>query len=161
MKSRLLTLAGALALLAVLGKFYAVPAIAQAARAALVQDRDSPPREPFSIKADLLGGTAVYNIPPPPAGKRMVITSITAILDQAGTTDVLFDVGASSEGRGYRYEYALQHAGLFPERYFGTFPSLIVLDPDGTAQTTISVQGANDTILDSQITVTGYYIDIP
>ena len=42
MKSNLLTLAGTLALVAVLGKFYAIPAVAQVTRAALVQDRDSP-----------------------------------------------------------------------------------------------------------------------
>jgi len=161
MKNKSLTLAGVLALVAVIGKFYAIPAIAQATRAALVQDRDSPPREPFSIQANLPGGTGLYNIPAPPAGKRMVITSITAIVDQAAFTDVLFDVSASSEGRAYRYEYALQHTNTFPDRFFGTFPSLIVLDPDGSAQTSISVQGANNTILDSGITVTGYYIDIP
>jgi hypothetical protein len=160
-KNKLLTLASALALLAALGKFYAIPAVAQATRAALVQDRDSPPREPFSIQSNLPGGTALLNFPGPPAGKRMVITSVTAIVDQAGTTDVLFDVGASSEGRAYRYEYVLQHAGIFTERFFGTFPSLIVLDPDGSGQTAFTVQGANTTILDSQITLTGYYIVIP
>ncbi len=48
MKHRLLTMAGGLVLFAVLGKFVAVPAIAQV-RAALVRDIDNPARNAFQF----------------------------------------------------------------------------------------------------------------
>jgi hypothetical protein len=50
MKNRLLTLAGVLALLAVVGKFYAEPVWAQA-RAALVKNIDERGRNPFRRQA--------------------------------------------------------------------------------------------------------------
>jgi hypothetical protein len=74
MNRRLLTFAGALALAAVLGKFYAVPAIAQAARAALVQDRDNPARQPFSAVIPAVGGIA--SSPAVPAGMRLIVTNM-------------------------------------------------------------------------------------
>jgi hypothetical protein len=48
MKNRMWTMAGALALLAVVGKFYALPAIAQTVRAALVKNIDERGRNPYS-----------------------------------------------------------------------------------------------------------------
>lgn len=47
MKNKLLTFAGALALIAMLGRFYAVPAFAQAIRAAVVKNMDEPGRTPY------------------------------------------------------------------------------------------------------------------
>ena len=47
MKNRLITMAGALALLAVVGKFYATPALAKLVRAALVKNVDEKGRSPY------------------------------------------------------------------------------------------------------------------
>ena len=48
MKNRLMTFAGALALLAVLGKFYAPPLMAQV-KATFIQDVDQAARQPFQV----------------------------------------------------------------------------------------------------------------
>jgi hypothetical protein len=71
MKNKLLTFAGALALLAVLGHFYAKPLLAQV-RAALVQNVDEPGRNPFALSG---GDQAVWTVP---AGKRYVIEEFGA-----------------------------------------------------------------------------------
>lgn len=85
MKQKLLTTAGALALLAVLGKYYAQPVFAQV-RAALVSDVDNPARG-FVQFSRLVGPTEgssghfwnqdlQYAVP---AGKRLVIDNISAV----------------------------------------------------------------------------------
>src|SRR5258706_15121720 len=82
MKNRILTLAGILALVAVLGKFYAVPAIAQAVRAAVVKNIDEPGRSPFQQEAFFSGScpnitACSVNYAPVPANKRLVITNVS------------------------------------------------------------------------------------
>src|SRR4051794_27052390 len=90
MKNRLLTLAGALALAAVLGKFYAVPAFAQV-RAALMQDRDSKSRNVYQ-SVNLSCGYAVNicstDLAVVPAGKRLVIEHISGEADTVGANDL-------------------------------------------------------------------------
>jgi hypothetical protein len=90
MKSRLLTLAGTLALLLVVGKFYAIPAVAQAVRAALVKNADEPGRMPYtslaaafdfsSCLSNCTPGSALFNsfalLPPVPSGKRLIVNHI-------------------------------------------------------------------------------------
>jgi len=89
MKNRLITLAGALALVAVLGKFYAVPAFAQV-RAALVQDRDNKARSPFrtNVSCGYAAGVCATDLPPVPAGKRLVIENISGEADMQGPSDL-------------------------------------------------------------------------
>ena len=70
-KNRLLTLAGLLALLAVLGKFYAEPLFAQV-RAAFVQNVDEAGRNPFTLSGDI---NDVFHVP---ADKRYVIQTFSA-----------------------------------------------------------------------------------
>jgi hypothetical protein len=81
MKNRLFQLAGALALLAVLGKFYAVPAIAQI-KTALVKNVDERGRSPYQqgifLQCTAGGGFCDFNFPPVPAGKRLVVEHISA-----------------------------------------------------------------------------------
>lgn len=84
MKSRLLTFAGGLALLALLGHFYAKPLLAQV-RAALTQNVDEPGRNPF--KVSLLSdasGTASFTVP---AGKRYVIEDISGFCSSTTVLD--------------------------------------------------------------------------
>ena len=88
MKHRLMTMAGGLVLLAVLGKFVAVPAIAQAARAALVRDVDNPARN--AIQVELYGyyGSSDYTVP---AGKTLVIEDVafSTPYNNAGTFGIV------------------------------------------------------------------------
>jgi hypothetical protein len=81
MKQKLLTFAGALALLAVVGKFYAVPVMAQV-RAALVKNLDEPARNPYMQTAfvSCSSPTTLCDIlfPAPPAGRRLVVQHLSA-----------------------------------------------------------------------------------
>jgi hypothetical protein len=93
MKSRLLTLAGALALMAVLGKYYAVPALAQA-RAALIKNIDEKGRNPY-IQSGFLScaaGTGLCDLffPAVPSGKRLVIEQVSANINTSATPNATF-----------------------------------------------------------------------
>lgn len=83
MKNRLLTLAGALALLAVLGKYYAAPALAQVVRAAAVKNIDEKGRIPYSasVSACLPSGLEC-SFPAVPANRRLVIEYVNGGLSQ-------------------------------------------------------------------------------
>ncbi len=90
MKNKLLTLAAALALLAVLGKFYAAPAIAQAVRAALIRDSDNGALQPVNFKLSVNQTSAAQFVdvdgPTVPAGKRLVVEDISVFgLTPTGT----------------------------------------------------------------------------
>src|SRR5437868_6484902 len=94
MKNRLLTLAGALALLAVTGKFYAVPAFAESVKtvaATIVQDRDSHARnfyEPWNLNCGYATGICSLDLAPIAAGKRLVITHMSGEVLNSGPTDL-------------------------------------------------------------------------
>ena len=80
MKNGLIQLAGALALAAVLGKFYAVPLIAQV-RAALVKNIDERGRSPYTVAAKCGGGesgnlSCIGDFPAISANKRFVVEYI-------------------------------------------------------------------------------------
>lgn len=82
MRNRLVTLAGALALLAALGKF-AAPAVAQVVRAALVKNVDEKGRSPYMqllFRSCPSGGNGACELifPPVPAGKRLVVEHVNA-----------------------------------------------------------------------------------
>lgn len=72
MKNRWVTLAAALALVAVVGKLAAVPAIAQVVRAALVRDVDNPARNAVQFELYAAGAND-YIVP---AGKTLVIEDV-------------------------------------------------------------------------------------
>ena len=76
MKNNLWTLAGALALLAMLGHFYAKPLLAQV-RAALVQNIDEPGRHPYQATVILDSAVNPFPFfPDVPVGQRLVIEQI-------------------------------------------------------------------------------------
>ena len=81
MRNRLWTLAATLALLAVLGKFYAKPLIAQV-KAAIVQDRDSKARNIYQALNSCSNVTNPCQIDfaAVPAGKRLIIEQVSAIV---------------------------------------------------------------------------------
>ena len=96
MKNKLLTLAGALALLAVLGKFYAKPVFAQV-RAALVQNVDEPGRTPYQQELQVIGNsgcdtdfcTPGFTFAVVPANKRLVIKQVSATFYASAGASVL------------------------------------------------------------------------
>jgi hypothetical protein len=75
MKNKLLTLAGALALLAAFGHFYAKPLLAQV-RAALVQGVDEPGRHPYQVHMTLSSSSLVIEFPAVPSGHRLVLQQV-------------------------------------------------------------------------------------
>ena len=81
MKNRLLTFAGALALVAVLGKFYAQPLMAQV-RAALVQDRDNIGRNFYQALGNCSNVTdpCVISYPAVPAGNRLIVQHVSVVM---------------------------------------------------------------------------------
>ncbi len=85
MKNRLLTLAGALLLLAVLGKFYATPLMAQI-RATLIQNRDEPARNLYEMYRTCTdsGNKCTVNYPAIPANKRLILTHVSGYALGAG-----------------------------------------------------------------------------
>jgi hypothetical protein len=75
-----LTFAGALALLAVIGKYYATPLLAQA-RAALVKNIDEKGRIAYEADSSCFvtaPGVCTASFPPVPPGKNLVIEYISA-----------------------------------------------------------------------------------
>ena len=81
MKNRTLQFAGMLALFAVIGKYYAVPAYAQV-KAAIIQNRDEVGRNPFYQQASCNTVTFSFcqvSFPAVPAGKRLVVTHISTL----------------------------------------------------------------------------------
>jgi hypothetical protein len=84
MKNRLMQLAAGLALMAVLGKFYAVPLIAQV-RAAVVKNIDERGRVPYMVQAQCNGGPGLTNqcaasFPAVSANRRFVVEYINGNL---------------------------------------------------------------------------------
>ncbi len=97
MKNKLLTLASVLVLLAVLGKFYAVPAIAQAVRAALIQNTDEPGRIPYEAESACSGvGYCFADFPAVPANKRLVITRVVGSAQAMTAGGVVSSVGLAA-----------------------------------------------------------------
>lgn len=95
MKNRLVTLAGGLVLLAAVGKFVPVPAIAQAVRAALVRDVDNPARNAVQMQLYGYYGSSDYYVP---AGKTLVIEDVefSTPYSSAGTFGIVTTLNGTS-----------------------------------------------------------------
>jgi hypothetical protein len=94
MRNKLWTLAATLALLAVLGNYYAKPVLAQV-RAALTKNIDEKGRVPYmqQVFLDCVVGSNFcdFNFPAVPAGKRLVIEHVSANI----STQAAFGVNAT------------------------------------------------------------------
>jgi len=128
MKNKLLTLAGALALVAVLGTYYAKPLLAQV-RAALVSDVDNPARGfvQLSFLASLPPGfqTPVLNFDPKfvvPTGKRLVIDMVSASTStlQAGVSPKDLWIGSGSSPTNCSIGFGITPVVMMPLTYEGT-----------------------------------------
>jgi hypothetical protein len=84
-----LTLAGALAIMSVLGHYFAKPVLAQV-RAALISNIDEPGRIPYTAALSSTSTTSTGGVyfpaPAVPANRRLVITSVSGILATQDTS---------------------------------------------------------------------------
>src|SRR5215813_9628278 len=80
MKNRLITLAAALGLIAVIGRYYALPVVAQTIRAALLANVDEEGRVPYraSIFLSCTNVDCIGQFPIVPTGKRLVVKHVFA-----------------------------------------------------------------------------------
>jgi hypothetical protein len=80
-KNRWMSLAGALALLAVVGRFYALPAIAQTVRAAIVKNIDERGRNPYvaNVTCTPVSRQCIAQGTTIPAGMRLVVENINLV----------------------------------------------------------------------------------
>ncbi len=162
MKNRLLMLAGALALLAVIGKFYAVPLYAQV-RAAITQDRDAPARNPFQDHLWNHTGTSPCQVifGNVPAGKRLVIQQVSVL--------ATYDLGGASGPA----DIELRGAGVFqflpitpaPNNYgaetqFTAHAGVLAYYEAGQAPE-VDVFTPNSNPLQVLASISGYTIDVP
>jgi len=179
MKNKLLTLAGTLATLAVLGHFYAKPLLAQV-RAALVQDRDQPARQPFAATFPLRFGVfddvffldkqttgTLSNVVP--AGKRLVITHVWGTVFGSGDArgDLMGFVSVGGSG-ALAYGTITFPARVYPDQrdpdilYIGTVSFYqavdITMNPGDTIEIgSLTQRGGGG----GNVGISGYLIDIP
>jgi len=163
MKNKLITLAGALALAAVLGKFYAVPAFAQV-RAALMQDRDSKPRnyyQTYNLSCGYAVNICSTDLPTVPAGKRLVIEHISGEADTSGLNDLYrVSLWVKNQYASAYLEFGSAnvtpnslYARPFNQAVFATF------DAGQTPQVTLQTTGTGGFAW--QAVICGYLVDIP
>jgi hypothetical protein len=162
MRNRLLTLAGALALIAVLGHFYAKPLLAQV-RAALVQNVDEPGRNPIPLGfLSVIGNSeADFSVP---AGKRYVIEAFTGrcFLDSASSLTAV-EVTATtpfgpSNGQAFAQAFRTNANGGISGWAASTTTRLYV-NPGATIHITAVGNTTVPTVC--EFTVSGYAINLP
>jgi hypothetical protein len=96
MKNKLLTLAGAMASLALLGHFYAKPLLAQV-RAALVQNVDEPARHVWTFN----GYNTIDNTYTVPAGQTLVIEEVGSLCGASEWTIAIDPTSLANRGSFY------------------------------------------------------------
>lgn len=163
MKNRLLTLAGALALLAVFGKFYAVPLIAQV-RAALVQDRDSKARNVYQEVESCFNVTNPCVIPfaSVPAGKRLIIEQVSALvtLPAAGTIADIELRGSGGSGV-FQFLPVVASIGNFGGQFQYTTNQTVLASYDAGQAPNVDAFVASTAPFTMIASISGYMIDIP
>ena len=169
MKNKLLTLAGALVLLVVMGRFYAQPLLAQV-RAALVESIDEPGRQPYQQtvlfnQTDTtcnFGAFCDVQFNPVPAGFRLVITHASAFF------------GIAVGGAGQHVSLAIDDNSfgttlLLPaptfvgfNEYIASSPVSFFVDAGHTPYLLISGnQVRHDGSITAQATIVGHLVSVP
>jgi hypothetical protein len=159
MKNKLLTLAGALALLAVLGKFYAVPVLAQV-RAALVKNIDERGRTPYmqTLSCNANGLTSCESLfPAVPANKRLVIEHINGFV---GTFTNLSAVSFIGNGTIRNIFFQLQGTNGGNNIYVANQPFLTYFEAGQTPEYFVGVNPGSFVFITSAVTITGYLVDL-
>lgn len=157
MKNRLLKIAGTLALLVVLGKFYAKPLYA--AVTAMVQDVDQPARAPFQATVEVNVNNFNYTAVPIPAGMRLVVDyiSMSGAAQTAGP-DIQPIVTLSSSVAGSptaTYYIAPEQSGTVPGQYYHTEKTTIYSDSLSVGP---AFAGYEPTFLALNVVISGHLI---
>lgn len=160
MKSKLLGLAGTLALLAVIGKFYAGPAIAQTVRAALVKNIDERGRSPYTqrLVCGTSGGSCVASGPTVPANTRLVVEHVTGRFE---VTDGLLPGVQMATKEGFFFlppTFSLRLAGI-GDFYVVNQPVLAYFDA-GSFPTLSVVSATNTGSVEIDALITGYTVNL-
>jgi hypothetical protein len=159
MKNRLLTFAGTLALLAVLGRFYAVPVLAQV-RAALVKNIDERGRIPYTQSVGCFNNgltQCVAIFPFVPANKRLVIEHINGFV---GTATNLYSVVLGGNGTSSNIFFQLQGAQSGLNLFVANQPFLAYFEAGLAPQCNITVNAGGLEDIASTVTITGYLVDL-
>jgi hypothetical protein len=162
MKNKLLTLAGGLALLAVLGKFYVPPLLAQA-RAALVQDIDQPARAPFQVTVPVNVNNFIFTPVSIPAGQRLVIDYIS--LSGAATTimgpnlqPIVILSSSVAGGPSSLYYYAPVQSTTDPGQFYHSEKTAIYADSLAVGP---AFAGYEPNFLSFNVVISGHLISNP
>jgi hypothetical protein len=179
MKSKLWTIAGALVVIVVLGKFYGEPVVAQV-RAALVKNVDEPGRIPFDMSAHFFGsgggcfGTsdcfnysggsnfAIFDMRPIPAGKRWVVQSATGGFTSAVGQVITVQLANSRGGLIYDTDKWIYSGPFFASQPFdaATFAANLAATFEPGETPTVRVNfGATNVAGYSTLMLHGYLID--
>lgn len=161
MKNRLLTFAGALALLAVLGKFYAPPLMGQV-RAAMVQDVDQPARSPFQASVAININNFTFTNVPIPSGKRLVVDYL-AVSGAAQTSgaDIQPIILISSSVAGNPsalYYIGPDQSTAVQGQYYHTEKATIYAD---SLSVSPAYAGFTPTFMAFNVVISGHLISIP
>ena len=162
MKNRLWTLAGALALLAVFGKFYAVPLVAQV-RAAIVQDRDSKARNIYQSVQNCVNVTNPCQVTfaAVPAGKRLIVEQVSALVTlptvAAGTISDIELRGASV----FQFLPIVAAPGNFGGQVQYTTNQTVLAAYDAGQVPLVDTFVASGATFSVVASISGYMIDIP
>jgi len=152
MKNKLLTLAGALALLALLGHFYAKPLLAQV-RAALISNIDEPGRIPYTAALPIsinAGGNFAATAPAVPQNKRLVITFVSGDFGGASSgnltplNDLLFYAGSTLRGVALIHENQVSQS---TQIYFNA------------GEIPVAVSLASNNFTGAHVVLSGYLLD--
>lgn len=160
MKTRLLQLAGGLALLAVLGKFYAVPLIAQV-RAAVVKNIDEKGRIPYQ---ETQNGTCqvgsnrfcTVNFSAIPAGKRLVLEHVSALVN-------VFSPGVTAQRAVLTVNAPGNYLPMQSDAYGATLNAQVLLYEDAGLTPPIlhiALNGSSNGSDGVLATISGYLIDL-
>ena len=162
---KLLTVVGALAVLAILGAFYAKPLLAQV-RAALVQDIDNPARHPWYVALHEVSADGLYTSYTVPAGMRVVVefasqlivTAETGAMPNGVVQSTLYVPGPSPATILQEHSIVTQLNG-FTQGGSQT-PMKMYLDPGTTLYAVVSGCVCNfPVIMDTYLS--GYYVTLP
>jgi len=164
MKNKLLMLAGTLAVVAVLGKFYAVPALAQAVRAAVVKNIDEPGRTPFEdagiSNCDAKGLACGLDYAPVPANKRLVITYVTGQIVTKGNNQTIQSIHLMTARFGANTYFPALIQGFDQvtlSRYWAIAQPILAFAEAGSTPE-IAVFGTG--IYEADFKITGHLVDL-
>ena len=169
MARKLWTLSAVLALLAIIGKFYAKPVLAQV-RAALVQSVDEPGRNTFALSGTNDTLNPYFQTFTVPAGKRYIVDQYTATCDVVASTSLTQVEIDTSVGGVTTFTSSPAHpvqvngyvSGTQVYNYEASGLGPVYADP-GTSITLFANAAAGtggSTIKDCYFTIQGHYITL-